>query len=75
MKIDLTYPLSRELLDKSLEAAPAGKNFDRFGHFGTHFDVMNKEFSLDNCERRGKIFDVRPVKGGKFKLRTWTFPG
>ena len=33
------------------------------GHLGTHFDVMNKVFPLDFCERRAIVFDVRQVKG------------
>lgn len=31
------------------------------GHLGTHFDVMNKEFPLDNLKRTAVIFDVSQV--------------
>lgn len=32
-----------------------------FGHLGTHFDVMDKEFPLDNCIRNGRLVDVSHV--------------
>lgn len=32
------------------------------GHLGTHFDVMNKEFPLAYCKRKGIVFDVHSVK-------------
>jgi kynurenine formamidase len=33
-----------------------------FGHLGTHFDVMNKEFPLSYIKRDGLIFDVSDVQ-------------
>jgi len=33
-----------------------------FGHLGTHFDVMNKEFPLSYIKRDGIVFDVSNVK-------------
>jgi hypothetical protein len=54
-KIDLTYPLNKEMLDRLLETVAMDKNFEKFRHFGTHVDVMYKDFPLDNCERNGKI--------------------
>jgi len=33
-----------------------------FGHLGTHFDVMDKEFSLENIIRSGIVFDVSRVR-------------
>jgi kynurenine formamidase len=36
---------------------------ERFGHFGTHLDSLDKEFPLDYCERNGVIFDVSSVRG------------
>ncbi len=32
------------------------------GHLGTHFDVMNKEFPLENTRRNAVIYDVSDVK-------------
>ncbi|MEI8131020.1 MAG: cyclase family protein [Leptolinea sp.] len=32
-----------------------------FGHLGTHFDVMNKEFPLEFTKRDGIVFDVSKV--------------
>jgi len=39
------------------------KNGDKipFGHLGTHFDVMNKEFPLEYIKRKGLIFDVSKI--------------
>lgn len=69
MKIDLTYPISQELLGKFLATAVTDKDFDKFGHFGTHFDVMDKIFPLEYCERKGKIFDVHTVKGNEINIQ------
>lgn len=37
------------------------KKMASFGHLGTHFDVMNKEFPLDNAQVSGIVFDVSRV--------------
>lgn len=65
MKIDLTVAVTAEILGALAGATGAGSvpPAARFGHIGTHFDVMDKEFPLDNTERRGLIFDVRHVAG------------
>lgn len=54
MKIDLSVKIKRDLEEE------IGKNekMALIGHLGTHFDVMNKEFSLDNTIRSGKVIDV-----------------
>ncbi len=62
MRIDLTHPLSKEMMERFMVMA-TDKDFTLFGHFGTHFDVMDKEFPLEYCERNGKVFDVSAVKG------------
>ena len=33
-----------------------------FGHLGTHFDVMNKEFPLSYVKREGVVFNVSDIK-------------
>ena len=33
-----------------------------FGHLGTHFDVMNKEFPLFYVKRKGVVFNVSGIK-------------
>lgn len=62
MKIDLTYPLPKEKMDQLLELTATAKYSDKFGHFGTHFDSMGHEFSIDNCQRNGKIFDISSIR-------------
>ena len=52
---DVTLPVDRDLYRESGEIEK--KIFS--GHFGTHFDVMDKEFPLEYCERKGYVFDVR----------------
>ncbi|MGE4267512.1 MAG: cyclase family protein [Deferribacterales bacterium] len=63
MKIDLTVNadegIRRLISDKT--AGDTIPPYALFGHLGTHFDVMDKTFSLDNTERRGFLFDVRNV--------------
>jgi kynurenine formamidase len=70
MRIDLTYPIQKEQWNNFLEAAATSKDFDKFGHFGTHFDVMDKEFPLEDCERNGRIFDVRGLEGNEIDVQS-----
>lgn len=54
MLFDLTLKLTPEM------ANAQGVRFDApAGHFGTHFDVMNKEFPLSYTRRDAIVFDVR----------------
>lgn len=62
MKIDLTYRLCRKQLDTFITMMKT-EGVSRFGHFGTHFDIQDKQFPLDYTERAGIIFDVGDVFG------------
>ncbi len=64
MKIDLTVTVTEEILKlmSSMTASGQIPPVVQFGHIGTHFDVMNKTFPLENTERRGILFDVSHVK-------------
>ncbi|GAA0121229.1 MAG: cyclase family protein [Clostridium argentinense] len=62
MKIDLTVKISKEMWNKLWNEAADNKKMTLLGHIGTHFDVMDKEFSLDNTIRNGKAFDVSHIK-------------
>ena len=64
MKIDLSISIQRELFNDLLEKSFKAKR-DIIGHIGTHFDVMNKKFSLENTIRNGKLFDVRNIRDRK----------
>ncbi|MCB8815313.1 cyclase family protein [Desulfosporosinus shakirovi] len=68
MIIDLTYPLPKEKLEQLLELATTAKYSEKFGHFGTHFDCMGHEFSIDNCKRNGKIFDISSIREREVNL-------
>ena len=62
MKIDLTYQLTKEKIQEwSSGLNDKDKGLMSFGHMGTHFDAMNKEFSLDCTELRGIIFNVSDI--------------
>ncbi|WP_182187882.1 cyclase family protein [Pectinatus frisingensis] len=70
MKIDLSLPIDENILNTILNSingksplCPAA-----LGHIGTHFDVMNKHFSLDNTERRGILFDISHITGRNIVL-------
>ena len=56
MKTDLTLKLTPELLKTS-----GGQSRSLFGHLGTHFDVMNREFPLEYTELTGIVFDVSGI--------------
>ena len=59
MKIDLTYQLTKEKMDSWTTSMNAkDKGLMSIGHMGTHFDTMNKEFTLDLTELNGIVFDV-----------------
>ncbi len=57
MLIDITVPISRERLEQAFHS----RNDALVGHIGTHFDVMDKTFPLDDTERSGIVFDVSEV--------------
>lgn len=64
MRIDLTYPLTKEkLADRLTNANDKDKGLMSLGHIGTHFDAMGKIFPLDYSECRGVIFDVTKLGG------------
>lgn len=54
MFIDLTLKVTPKLT----KAAQDNESKANFGHLGTHFDVMDKEFTLEYLERRGIIINV-----------------
>lgn len=64
MKIDISLKITAKMLN-------AAKDIERkvlFGHFGTHFDVMDKEFPLEYTQRKGIIFNVRAIRGRDIEL-------
>ena len=58
MFIDITLKITSEMLKNS----PAKENSALFGHMGTHFDVMDKEFPLEYTRRKGIVFDVSSIR-------------
>ncbi|WP_276874473.1 cyclase family protein [Anaerotruncus massiliensis (ex Togo et al. 2019)] len=59
MLIDLSVKVTRQA-DKD---AHGNEKQVSFGHLGTHFDVMDKEFPLAFTRREGIAFDVSDVEG------------
>lgn len=55
MLVDITLKLAPKMLED-----PMG-NPALAGHWGTHFDVMDKEFPLDYTRRKGLVFDVSSI--------------
>ena len=45
-----------------------------FGHLGTHFDIMNKEFPLSYVKREGIVFDVSDIKDRDIDLEDLDMP-
>ena len=54
MFVDLSLKITGELIKSSADNEKKVLS----GHYGTHFDVMNREFPLDYLERKGYVFDV-----------------
>lgn len=59
MFIDLTIAVEEQMR----QIAAGNEDKVLFGHLGTHFDVMDKEFPLEYLERNGIAFDVSGVEG------------
>ncbi len=57
MLIDLTLLVTKYVNREALE----NERMASFGHLGTHFDVMDKEFPLEYLKRPGLVFDVSGV--------------
>lgn len=55
MLIDLSYKVTK----KDYQNAFQNEKNASFGHIGTHFDAMGKEFPLHFVRRTGIVFDVR----------------
>ncbi len=58
MLVDLSVKVTRQINKDALD----NEKMVSFGHLGTHFDVMNKEFPLQFTRRRGIAFDVRDIQ-------------
>lgn len=57
MLIDLSIKVTKTLNKDAL----SNEKIVSFGHLGTHFDVMNKEFPLEFTSRNAVVFDVSRV--------------
>lgn len=61
------------LIDLTLKFKIAGFLTDdpirKFGHIGTHFDTMNKEFTLENIKRSAIIIDIRHIKNREIGIQ------
>jgi len=70
MKIDLSFKVDKTALEEIFGSlAKANMDLEKQGHVGTHFDVMNKEFSIDNAITRGIVFDISHIKTGEVKVK------
>ena len=54
MLIDLSIKVPKKIAENMAHK----KQMSLFGHLGTHFDVMDKEFPLSFTKRKGIVFDV-----------------
>lgn len=54
--------LSVEVTQFTRKEASDNEQKVSFGHLGTHFDVMDKEFPLSYIKREGVVFDVSGIK-------------
>ena len=61
--MDLLIDLSVKVTRQADKDAHGNEKQASFGHLGTHFDVMDKEFPLAFTRREGIAFDVSDVEG------------
>jgi len=64
MLIDLSVKVSKLAQKKAID----NEKMVSFGHLGTHFDVMNKEFPLSYTKRNGIVFDISDVSSEEIEL-------
>lgn len=64
MLIDITLSITPDMVVD----AQGNEQKALVGHLGTHFDVMDKEFSLSYCECEGIVFDVRHIKNREIEI-------
>lgn len=57
MLVDLSVKVSKTASGNALD----NEKMASFGHLGTHFDVMNKEFPLEFV-KEGLVFNVRDIR-------------
>lgn len=57
MLVDLSVKITKASNENALD----NEKMVSFGHLGTHFDVMNKEFPLIFTRRNGLVFDVSGI--------------
>lgn len=62
MLVDLTLSITPQI------AQDIQSNFKKVGHLGTHFDVMDKEFPLEDTELQGIVFDISHINNRDIKL-------
>jgi kynurenine formamidase len=76
MYIDLSLKVERKRLEEfvglfkhngGITEQDVMERLHKYGHIGTHFDVMDKEFHLKNIITRGKIFDISSIGSGEVK--------
>lgn len=59
MKIDLSTKIDKEIFEMiGLSTKTIKQDLNKAGHIGTHFDVMDKKFSIDNAITKGRVFDI-----------------
>jgi kynurenine formamidase len=66
MLVDLSTKVSKKIAENMAHE----KRLFPFGHLGTHFDVMDKEFPLAFTKRKGIVFDVSDFKNKDIELDT-----
>jgi len=64
MLIDLSVKVSKFTRKEAVDH----EKMVSFGHLGTHFDVMNKEFPLSYTKRKGIVFDASKFIGEDISL-------
>ena len=57
MLVDLSLKVTKFIRKEATQNSKKAS----FGHLGTHFDVMNKEFPLSYVKRDGIVFDVSDI--------------
>jgi len=66
MKFDLSFKLEKKVLDEVLASiGQVNADLEKSGHVGTHYDAMNKEFSIENIITKGRVFDISHIKTGE----------
>ena len=67
-RVQAAQQVQQSAAETELSAAIARPQYQMEGHIGTHFDVMDKEFSIDSFKTPGKLVDISGIRAREVEV-------